>query len=576
MSNKTRILLKNLFYILLLVASFKSFAQNARIDSLNATVELSNRENNFGELLECYSALRDEYLILNDTNKFVFLTLRMADASRGGGGHLEALNIIADLEKSAYYIQTNHQVGFCLVKGSVYYELRQHEKAIFWAKQGLELSKIEAVKPYIPLLNNLLGASYFTVNPDSALHYIQLSINGYLAKKDTSGVALPYINMARIFTDKKENMEAEKMIFKSLKILDKNDVPIYRIMAYNFLAKIYVDEESYKEAVKYLKLRDSVNYAISNNEVKFQIEQFQDKLEKQKNQNDVLNLEATIEIGEMKDKVDNTIIGLGLVLLVILSLVLFFAIRNNQRFKDLNRQLNRKTERLEELDRFKNKVLSVISHDMRAPLAQIITFHQAKKSGINFSESEIHEMDKTILASTQSGLLILDNLLKWARSQIDGLKVKNEHIETFFTLTQILNQVSQLAIEKDIEIVTHMAKVDIETDEGLFQITVRNILSNAIKFSPLNSKIVVSSYKEDNYLHIAVSDSGTGIPESVITSLLKGEEINPKTGSFGEKGAGIGLALSLEFARKIGGIILFSNVKNGGAVTTLKVPLKIS
>jgi signal transduction histidine kinase len=568
--------LKNLLYIILILTSFKSFAQNARIDSLNAKAEVSNGENNFGELLECYSALRDEYSLLNDTNKFVFLTLKMADASRGGGGHLEALNIIADLEKSGYYIKPHHQVGFCLVKGSVYYELSQHENAIFWAGRGLELSKIEGVKSYIPLLNNLLGASYFTVNPDSALHYIQLSIDGYLAKKDTSGVALPYINMARIFTDKKENMEAEKMIFKSLKILDKNDVPIYRKMAYNFLAKIYVDEESYKEAVKYLKLRDSVNYAINNNEVKFQIEQFQDKLEKQKNQNDVLNLEAKIEIGEMKDKVDNTIMVLGLLLVVVLSLVLFFAIRNNGRFKILNAELKRKTERLEELDKFKNKVLSVISHDMRAPLAQIITFHQAKKSGLNFSEAEIHEMDKTILASTQSGLLILDNLLKWARSQIDGSKVKKEHIETFFTLTQILNQVSQLAIEKEIEIVTHMAKVDIETDEGLFQITVRNLLSNAIKFSPLKSKIVVSSYKEFDLLCIAISDSGSGIPESVITSLKNGEEINPRTGSFGEKGAGIGLTLSLEFAHKIGGTILFSNGENGGAIATLKVPLKTS
>ena len=568
--------MKNLFSILLIVLSFQSVAQNARIDSLNAKVEISNENNNFGELLECYSALRDEYSILNDTNKFVFLTLRMADASRGGGGHLEALNIIEDLENSDYYIKPHHQVGFCLVKGSVYYELSQHEKAIFWATRGLELSKINDVKSYIPLLNNLLGAGYFTVNPDSALHYIQLSIDGYLSKKDTSGVALPYINMARLFTDKEQNAEAEKMIFKSLSILDKMDVPIYRKMAYNFLARIYVEVKDYKDAVKYLKLRDSVNYAINNNEVKFQIEQFQDKLEKQKNQNDVLNLRAKIDMAEIKNRTDNIIKTLGLVLLVILSLFLFLTVKNNRRFKELNAQLKRKTKRLEELDKFKNKVLSVISHDMRAPLAQIITFHQAKKSGINFSEAEIHEMDKTILASTQSGLLILDNLLKWARSQIDGLKVKKEHIETFFTLTQILNQVSQLAIEKEIEIVTHMAKVDIETDEGLFQITVRNLLSNAIKFGPLRSEIHVNSYKRDNYLHIEIADSGSGIPEKVLTSLRNGEEVNPKTGSFGEKGAGIGLALSLEFAHKIGGDISFANGPNGGAVVTLKVPLKIS
>ena len=97
------------------------------------------------------------------------------------------------------------------------------------------------------------------------------------------------------------------MIQYSLSILDEKDVPIYRKMAYSYLAILYVSKEDYESGVKYLSLRDSVNFEISNNEITFQIAQFQDELEKQKANADVLALQARIELVQMENRNNNII-----------------------------------------------------------------------------------------------------------------------------------------------------------------------------------------------------------------------------------------------------------------------------
>tara|TARA_R110002050_G_scaffold245367_1_gene382949 strand:+ start:9756 stop:11399 length:1644 start_codon:yes stop_codon:yes gene_type:complete len=538
---------------------------------------LENKElaasNDFGDLFINFSALKTEYIRLKDTNRIVTITLRMADASRGGGSHSEALDILNRLENSNYFIKPHHQIGLYLIRGSIYYEISEHEKAIFWASKGMALADKYQKRSYVPLLYNLLGASYTDINPDSSLKYIQKSVDLFLQSKDTAGVALPYINMAHLFWEGRENEKAKEVIFKALAILDKMDVPIYRKMAYTFLSILYDDEKDYKNTVKYLKLRDSVNYEINNDKITFQLNQFQEKLQQQKAETEKMYLQAQVEIAQYQRQKYIIYTTIGLVAILALGLTLFFTIRNSRRRNKLHQESLVRVNRLAELDHFKNKVLSVISHDMRAPLAQVITFHQAKNSGVNFSEDEMKEMDKTILASTQSGLLILDNLLKWARSQIDGLKVNNEPFDSFFAITQILNQVSQLSKEKEIQLSTSLAQVEIVSDEGLFQIVLRNLLSNAIKFSPTNSEIRIESFQNDGSLYIKITDQGPGIPETVIQALNESAEIKAKTGSFGEKGAGIGLTLSKEFAKKAGGTLAFSRSTEGGTVAIFQIAL---
>jgi len=566
--------LKKLLYILFIVFSVQAFAQSKRIDSIQTRVEINKTENNFGKLFVCYAALKTTYTELEDTNNIVHASIRMADACRSSGSHVEALNILRDLADSPYHINPLQEIGFCLVKGSIYYELNLVDSSIVWAKKGLNICFKNNITSNTALLYNLLGASYASVNPDSALHYIQLSINVYLSRNDTSGVALPYINMARLYTDKKQMKKGEAMIFNAIAYLDKKDELVYRKMAYDFLARLYTEEKNYKQAVKYLTLRDSVYYAINSNEIKFKIEQFQSKLKQEKTENERILLQGKVELAEFESKSKTNFTIISSILVITLGLLLLFAIKNAKTRREVNSLIAKKADELESLNTFKNKMISVISHDMRTPLAQIITLHQAKNSGLKFSDVELSEMELTILASTKSGLLILDNLLKWANSQLSGLAVKKEQFNSVRLLSHILNQVSQIAKEKNIQIQTQLEEVSVFTDEGLFEIVMRNILSNAIKFSPEKSVIKIGSTISDGYLKITVLDQGPGIPQSVIEKLHAKEVIKPKKGSFGEKGAGIGLTFSLEFAKKAGGNLVCAKGEQGGTLVTFTVPMK--
>ena len=565
--------MKSLFYILLVSFSFHVHGQNEQIDSLKAKIEIDKANNNFGKLFVAYSELTQEYIYVNDSANVVLSTLKMADASRSGGSHLEALNILDELEESGYQINASQQVYYCLIKGSVYFELNKVDNAISWAKKGLKVGFDNNVNVHNPLLYNLLGASFTVNDPDSALYFVKLSIDEYLRRKDTSGVALPYINLARLYTDKRDMKMAEKMVFNAIDFLDIEDEPVYRKLAYDFLARIYDETKNYKEAVLYLKLRDSVYYAINSNVIKFKIEQFQNSLKTEKTQNEKILLQGKVELAEYESKTKTTLLVLGFVLLVALSLLLLFVWKNAKARKEVNIIIAKKAAELEELNKFKNKVISVISHDMRSPLAQIITLHQAKQSGIQFSDTELKEMERSILASTKSGLLILDNLLKWANSQLDGLALRKESFNSQMMLTHILNQVSQMAKEKDIKVISNLAPVDVITDEGLFEIVMRNIFSNAIKFSPEGSSIWVATSLKESQFEIVVMDEGPGIDESVILKLRKGEPVKSKNGSLGEKGAGIGLSFSMEFAKKMGGNLACFRLPEKGTKVVFTIPL---
>ena len=566
--------MKTLLYIGLILLPTFGLAKSTKIDSLKNEFIQKEYLNKYAEQYKLLIQLQNQCLLENDTIEYISTTIKLAETSRGGGSLVEAINILQDLENSTFTIPDKYQINFYLVKGSILYEISEHKQAIHLARKGLQLANKIDYNRDNGLLYNLLGASYTHHVTDSAIFYLKKSAKFFMASKNAASVALPNINLARIYRESNQPNKAIKVIFESLEILDANDVPIYRKMAYEYLAMLYVDIGDYQTGIEYVQLRDSVNYSISNNEIRFQINQFQDRLKKEQSKNEVIILNGKIDLAEYENRSKNIYIVIGLVLLATLGMMLFFAMKSAKARKEVNVLIKKKAIELEELNMFKNKVISVISHDMRTPLAQIITLHQAKNSGINFSDIELQEMERTILASTKSGLLILDNLLKWANSQLGGLAVKKERLNSRMLLSHILNQVSQLAKEKNIQINTRLEEAEMVTDEGLFEIVMRNILSNAIKFSPLDSTIQIISKSENGCLMIGVLDQGPGIPDSVIEKLEGKEVIKPKTGSFGEKGAGIGLTFSTEFAKKIGGSLNCVKAEQGGTLATFKVPLE--
>lgn len=235
------------------------------------------------------------------------------------------------------------------------------------------------------------------------------------------------------------------------------------------------------------------------------------------------------------------------------------------RLEEQNSKLSVVAGELSEANKTKDKLFSIISHDLRSPLANLQGILKLMHSG-DVSEAEF----RTLLAelSNQAVLTneLLENLLSWSRSNMKGAVLKPE----VFSISEMAESIIQLqrsnAHAKRITISNNLkAEHLVNADREMIALILRNLISNAIKFSKEDGLVELSSKSENGVVIINVRDSGQGIPEDKIALLFT--DINYTTpGTTGEKGTGLGLILCKEFVEANGGKISVESKANEGSV----------
>jgi PAS domain S-box-containing protein len=220
----------------------------------------------------------------------------------------------------------------------------------------------------------------------------------------------------------------------------------------------------------------------------------------------------------------------------------------------------------------KDKLFSIISHDLRAPLAALKGMIEVIKIE-DLSGVELNSYMSEINNSLDVNLLMLDNLLIWSRNQMLSEKIElkevslNEQIEICYLLFK------NVLLEKMININTNsIEKIIVYADKDIVQFILRNLLSNAIKFTHKGGKIEINILHSNNYGIIEVKDSGKGIPKENIDRIfeLKNER---SYGTDNEKGTGLGLPLCKSYIEKMGGRIEVTSTLGEGSVFIVKLPL---
>ncbi|HVE60482.1 MAG TPA: sensor histidine kinase, partial [Chitinophagaceae bacterium] len=208
-----------------------------------------------------------------------------------------------------------------------------------------------------------------------------------------------------------------------------------------------------------------------------------------------------------------------------------------------------------ELNELKNKLFSIISHDLRNPLAtmqsflKLITEHHHK-----LNEDEKQKLFTQAQQSLDNLNLLMYNLLQWSRSQMNLLEFKSEKIsvrpilENAATVLQLNAHMKNIAVKVQSE-----ENLCVYADKEMTEFVVRNLISNAIKFSHRNNTIAVKAYQQDNSIVIEVQDSGIGLTENKIKKLLEMNTTVSSRGTEKEKGTGLGLLISKEFIKKNNG-----------------------
>ena len=237
-------------------------------------------------------------------------------------------------------------------------------------------------------------------------------------------------------------------------------------------------------------------------------------------------------------------------------------------------EIQSKNDQLKDLNSTKDKLFSVISHDLRSPFNAILGFEDLLVNNYDeFSETERKDMISQVHMTTNQVYSLVENLLNWAKIQNSSI----QHHPITFNLREVIDDISELyqniAMAKGITVYHQIPEGLVPfADIQLMETILRNLINNAIKFTPTGGSIHVSASQNHTVINVSVTDTGMGMNKEQIGSLFNFETTHSKQGTNGEKGSGLGLVLCKEFVEKNGGTITVDSQPGKGSTFSFTMP----
>ena len=268
-----------------------------------------------------------------------------------------------------------------------------------------------------------------------------------------------------------------------------------------------------------------------------------------------------------------------IVLVIIIFLVFeMFRVRlrqlKNQKIL-LEQSVARKTSELNELNASKDKFFSIIAHDLKNPFNTIIGFSEMMKESIKLNDTAtFYEYSVMINTAAVQTLRLLENLLEWANSQRGKLIFTPAPVNLYELVKDEFELSEEMAIGKNIELSSQIDEsLIIVADKNMIRTILRNLITNAIKFTHRDGKVVVSARIWNKHVEVSVSDSGIGMSQETMSKLFRLDANLSTRGTENEKGTGLGLFLCKEFVEKHGGKIWAVSEKDNGSVFIFTLPV---
>lgn len=222
----------------------------------------------------------------------------------------------------------------------------------------------------------------------------------------------------------------------------------------------------------------------------------------------------------------------------------------------------------------RDKLHAIISHDLRGPVGTLLNYTEIMRSSINeWSQEQKDKWLRQMESAASGSRFLLENLFHWSRSQLNEIKVNAAENDLAEIIRQVITQMKGQAENKNIEIrFTNSVPVYAHFDQDMMGIVLRNLISNAVKFTPDGGKIIVSLAESVNHIEIIVSDTGTGMTEEKLKLVFKNDHFGSTPGTKNEKGSGFGLLLCRDFVKLNNGQISAESEAGKGSVFRIQLP----
>lgn len=236
--------------------------------------------------------------------------------------------------------------------------------------------------------------------------------------------------------------------------------------------------------------------------------------------------------------------------------------------------ISKQNDDLELVNNTKNKLFSIISHDLRNPIGNYMNVSRLLYNDYyNITREERLNFLRLLKDSSENIYLLLDNLLSWSKSQQGLITVNIEKVSLSHIVSNILDILNSQSFQKQIKVNNHITNgTIINSDPKIISIILQNIITNAIKFTPENGVIAIDEFQDNEFVTIAISDNGIGMNQDIMDSLFViGSSIN-RQGTNKEPSSGLGLIISKEFIEKLGGSLVVESEEEKGSTFFVNIP----
>lgn len=467
--------------------------------------------------------------------------------------------------------------------GKIYEDENDLLKAADLYSKALKIEEQEGNKFGKMLSMNNFGSLYKKQNkfPD-ALNYYEQSL---ILSKETGSKNIMseiYLKMGDIYFDLGKLERALELTENSLSISNEMGILEHQMVGYGQLSKIHSAKNNYRKAfeshIQFKKLNDSI---FNEENIKEVVSlEYKYKYEKEKQAQALARYEEDIIKAEQQKRMKVILYFTiaGLILLVILFLGSLYSYydkrKTNIELVRQKREIEKKSNELITSNATKDKLFSIIVNDLQDPFNNITNLSSLMaRETAELDPDVLSDFLKSINKSANFANELLGNLTEWAKSQTNKLEAESDRttIKNIFILAN--DSIERIANNKEIKLNFSFDKnIDLYVDKHMINTVLRNLISNAVKYSYRGGSVNVTASSDENELLITVTDNGVGIDDERVSKLFQITEKIASAGTENEQGAGLGLLLCREFIERLGGKIFAQSESGKGSKFYFTLP----
>lgn len=501
-----------------------------------------------------------------------------------------SLNYAEEAEKllRRKYPNDSIEADIAYIQGEAYYYLLEYKRAVRSYISALDKSEGRFFsRSDLMNINYKIGSSYKNIDKlTKATDYYRNSLE-YAKQLDITEMILRiYIELYTLFNTRGKHKEAtqyyrlyHKLHTETNKQKEDSIKTVEQKTEISNLKRVYEKEQA-KSRAELSELDSALNVSKEQMEVLLQAAKNKEKEIELLNYEKLLKERAydmqkqQLKIKQKEIKQKQTILILLIVVMVIVSVFSLLFYRQYLQKRKANINLTKSEANLKELNATKDKFFSIIAHDLKNPLHVLLLTSDLLKRNFNkYDDEKKLRYIQNIFISAKNLSDLLENLLKWSRSQLGRVSFKPAEEQLFPLVEETIKVLKPQADKKEIELKVYVNENFIAyIDKDMITTVIRNLTSNAIKFTKQNGTVEINAFDNDKSIKIIIKDTGIGISEENLIKLFRLDVHHTTKGTDNENGTGLGLILCKEFVERHGGKIHAESEIGKGSSFIFTVP----